>query len=175
MKNTALNPGDTEKYMHRTYKQIALFAFLLVADQLTKWWIEQQMPFLNVSVIDGFFNIVRLHNFGVAFSLLADWGNQWRTGLLLGVTIGIAAVVSLWWWRERNSPGLLSWLQIMIMAGAAGNIWDRVQYGYVIDFIDWHVRVGGHTYHWPAFNVADACISVAVVLLLLSSFSKKHL
>jgi len=158
--------------MNRTQAQIALFALLLTADQLTKWWIEQQIPFFHMTVIDGFFNLVRAHNFGVAFSLLADWGHQWRTALLLGVTIGIAAVVSVWWWRERTTPGNISWLLILILTGAVGNIWDRLQFGYVVDFIDWYVVIGGEAYHWPAFNIADACISVSVVLLLLTSLKK---
>ncbi|MDQ6988167.1 MAG: signal peptidase II [Mariprofundaceae bacterium] len=159
--------------MNRTNKQIALFALLLTADQITKWWIEQQIPFFHMTVIDGFFNIVRAHNFGVAFSLFADWGHEWRTALLLGVTIGIAAVVSLWWWRERKTPGNISWLLILILTGAVGNIWDRLQFGYVVDFIDWYVVIGGEAYHWPAFNIADACISVSVVLLLLTSLKKR--
>jgi len=158
--------------LNRTHKQIALFALLLTADQLTKWWIEQQLPFFHVTVIDGFFDIVRAHNFGVAFSLFADWGNQWRTGMLLGLTVGIAAVVSAWWWRERKMPGNISWLLTLILTGAVGNIWDRIQLGYVVDFIDWHVSIGGQVYHWPAFNIADACISVSVVLLLVTSFRK---
>jgi len=156
--------------VNRTYKQIALFALLLAADQLTKWWIEQQAPFYHLTVIDGFFNITPAHNFGIAFSMFAAWSNQWRTTLLLGVTIGIAVIVFIWWLRERNARGIESWLMIMILAGAAGNIWDRIQYGYVVDFIDWYVRIGGQEYHWPAFNIADACISVSVVLLLITSF-----
>jgi len=157
---------------NRTLAQIAVFALLLAADQLSKWWIEQQIPFFHITVIDGYFDIVRAHNFGVAFSMFADWGNQWRTGMLLGLTTGIAAIVSIWWWRERRQPGGVSWLLTLILAGAVGNIWDRVQLGYVVDFIDWHVVIGSQDYHWPAFNIADSCISVAVVLLLLTSFKK---
>jgi len=156
--------------VNRTHKQIALFALLLAADQLTKWWIEQQLPFFHMTVIDGFFNIVRAHNFGIAFSMFSAWSNQWRTALLLGVTIGIAVIVLIWWLRERHARGIEPWLMVMILAGAAGNIWDRVQYGYVVDFIDWYVRFGGQEYHWPAFNIADACISVSVALLLITSF-----
>ena len=158
------------KNMNCTYKQIILFTLLLTADQLTKGWIEQQIPFFHITIIDGFFNIVKAHNFGVAFSLFADRDHRWHTMLLLGITIAIAAAVSLWWWRERKNPGLLSWLLVLILAGAAGNIWDRVQRGYVVDFIDWHIVIGGHDYHWPAFNIADSCISISVVLLLITSF-----
>ncbi len=157
---------------NRTWMQLTLFALLLSADQLSKWWIEQQMPFFHQTVIPGFFDLVRAHNFGVAFSLFADWSNQWRTALLLGITIGIAAAVSLWWWQERHRASITSWLLTLILAGAAGNIWDRIQLGYVVDFVDWYVKWDGTAYHWPAFNIADSCISVSVVLLLLVSMKK---
>jgi len=156
----------------RAWQQLALFALLLAADQLSKWWIEGQQPFFHYTVIPGFFEIVKAHNFGVAFSMFADWNSAWRTNTLLGVTIGIAIAVSLWWWREKGKRGLESWLLITILAGAAGNIWDRMQLGYVVDFIDWYVRINGTEYHWPAFNVADACISVSIVLLLITSFKR---
>lgn len=157
---------------NRNWQQLALFALLLTVDQLTKWWIEGQQPFFHYTVIPGFFEIVRAHNFGVAFSMFDDWDSAWRTNALLGITIGIAIAVALWWWREKNHPGAEPWLLIAILSGAAGNIWDRIQFGYVVDFIDWYVRIDGIEYHWPAFNVADSCISVAVVLLLLFSFKK---
>jgi len=156
----------------RTKQQIALFSLLLTADQLSKWWIEQQFPFFHQTVIAGCFNLVQAHNTGVAFSLLADWSNQWHTALLLGITIGIAVAVSLWWWQERRRPGIVSWLLTLILAGALGNIWDRIQLGYVVDFVDWYVIWNGVAYHWPAFNIADACISVSIVLLLIVSVKK---
>ena len=157
---------------NRSWQQLALFALLLAADQLSKHWIEGQMPFYHYTVIPGFFEIIKAHNFGVAFSMFADWNSAWRTNTLLGVTIGIALVVSLWWWRERNKKGLEPWLLILILTGAAGNIWDRMQLGYVVDFMDWYVTINGTEYHWPAFNIADACISIAVVLLLVTSFKR---
>jgi signal peptidase II len=157
--------------MTRTQQQIALFALLLAADQITKWWI-QQADFHAVVVIDGLFNIIRAHNTGVAFSLFADLPKAWRAYLLLGVTIGIAIAVVFWWLVERRRTGVTSWLLTLILAGAAGNIWDRAQLGFVVDFIDWYIRIGGHEYHWPAFNIADACISVSVVLLLITSFKR---
>jgi len=156
----------------RVQLQVALFALLLTADQLSKWWIEQQLPFFSYTVIEGYFNLVKAHNFGVAFSMFADWDSAWRTNSLLGITIGIALVVTLWWWRERNKRGLEPWLLILILTGAVGNIWDRMQLGYVVDFIDWYIRIDATEYHWPAFNIADACISVSVVLLLIAGFRK---
>jgi len=158
--------------MNRTQQQIILFTLLVAADQITKWWI-QQPEFHAFVVIDGFFNIVRAYNTGVAFSLFADLPEAWRAYLLLGVTISIAIAVVFWWWQERKHAGMTSWLLALILAGAAGNIWDRAQLGYVVDFIDWYVRTDTHEYHWPAFNIADACISVSVLLLLITSLKKR--
>ena len=157
--------------MTRTHKQILLFALLVVADQISKWWI-QQPSFHPFVVIDGFFNVVRAYNRGVAFSMFAELDDAWRVYLLLGMTIGIAAAVTVWWWQERKRAGITSWLLVLILAGAVGNIWDRAQLGYVVDFIDWYVRINGAEYHWPAFNVADSCITVSVVILLLTNFRK---
>ncbi len=158
--------------MRRTRLQIALFALLLAADQLTKWWI-QQPDFRPFTVVGGFFDIVRAYNTGVAFSMFADLPDEWRTGLLLGVTGGISLAMLLWWWRERRLSGPTSWLLTLILAGAAGNLLDRARLGYVVDFIDWHLRIGGVDYHWPAFNIADACISIGVAILLVTGFRKR--
>jgi len=157
--------------MTRSQKQIGLFSLLVFADQLSKWWI-QKADFHAFSVIDGFFNMIRAYNPGVAFSMFADLPDSVRVWLLLGMTIGIAIAVLFWWWQERLRAGITSWLLVLILAGAVGNIWDRMQLGYVVDFIDWYVRIDGIEYHWPAFNIADACISVAVVILLVTSFKK---
>jgi len=158
--------------MKRTRNQILLFTLLVAADQITKWWI--QLPdFKPFVVIDGYFNIIRAYNPGVAFSMFSDLPDAVRIWLLLGVTIGIAVAVVFWWWQERRRAGITSWLLTLILAGAVGNIWDRMQLGYVVDFVDWYVRSGGNEYHWPAFNVADACIFISVVLLLVTSFRKR--
>jgi signal peptidase II len=153
--------------------QVGLLILLVAADQLTKWWIAQQSLSLHITVIDGFFNIVHARNYGVAFSMFADWDHQWRTGMLIGITTGIAIAVAAWWWHERRRAGPESWLLVMILAGAIGNIWDRLQLGYVVDFVQWYVVIGGQGYYWPAFNIADSCISVAVVLLVFFSFCKQ--
>ncbi len=158
---------------NRTTQQISAFILLLLADQLSKWWIEQQQPFFHMVVVDGFFNFIKAHNYGVAFSMFADWGHVWRTSLLIGLTLIIAGAVAVWWWREQKLAQGDSWLLMLILVGAVGNIGDRITLGYVVDFIDWYVVWDGKAYHWPAFNIADACISVAVVLLLLRSFKKE--
>jgi signal peptidase II len=157
----------------RIYQQLCLLIGLLLLDQWTKHWIEQQLPFFHMVVLDGYFDLVKAHNFGVAFSMFADWNHAWRTNLLLMMTGAIATAVAIWWWKERNKAGLETWLFVLILAGAFGNIWDRVSLGYVVDFIDWYVIWQGTEYHWPAFNIADSCISMAVVGLLFSSLKQE--
>jgi len=157
------------KMPNRTQVQISLFALLVGLDQATKWWIEQE-GFQAFTVIDGLFDIVRAHNTGVAFSMFNNLPDVWRTSFLVLLTCTIAIAVTVWWSRERNRPGPTSWLLICILAGAVGNIWDRIQLGYVVDFILWHITINDQTYYWPAFNIADSCISVSVVLLLILNF-----
>ncbi len=157
--------------MNRSRAQVLLFSLLVAADQITKWWI-QQPDFRPFVVIDGFFNIVRAHNTGVAFSFFADLPDAWRAWFLIAVTMVIALAVLFWWSKERHQQGATPWLLALILAGAVGNIWDRIQLGYVVDFIQWYVVVDGKGFYWPAFNIADTCISVAVAGLLLTNLKR---
>jgi len=156
--------------MQRMRRQLFLLVAMVALDQASKWWIEQQSDFLHWVIIPNFFNIIKAHNSGVAFSMMADLPKAWGVMLILGITIGIALSVVLWWWRGRYQHGSEGWWLMLVLAGAIGNIWDRSQLGYVVDFIQWFVVIDGHAYVWPAFNIADSCISVAVVGLILTSF-----
>ncbi len=154
----------------RIWWQLALLIAVVALDQLSKWWIEQQPDALHIVVIPGLFNIIKAHNSGVAFSMLADLPAAWGRMLILGVTLGIALAVALWWWHDRKRASGEGWWLVLVLAGAIGNIWDRAQLGYVVDFIQWFVVIDGHSYVWPAFNVADSAISVAVAGLIISGF-----
>lgn len=168
-----LSKNENKKMKKHNYIQWGVFALLVFSDQLSKGWIAQQSPDLYIQVIENFFNIIVAHNYGVAFSMFADWGHAWRTRLLIIATICIALIILWMWWQGREKNTLESWLFILILAGACGNIWDRIQLGYVIDFIQWYVVIDGEGWYWPAFNIADSCISVAVVLLIIDSFRPK--
>ncbi len=137
---------------------------LLLADQITKQMILQAYQWGEGTIITGFFNIVRAHNTGAAFSFLADAGG-WQRWMFTG--IGLAATVLIVWQLCRHpEQNLLCFALASILGGAIGNVIDRVLYGYVVDFLDFHWA----GWHFPAFNIADMGISVGAALLILDEF-----
>jgi signal peptidase II len=151
-----------------TWPWLGLAALLLVADQVTKQLILASYQLGDSTPITGFFNIVRAHNTGAAFSFLAGAGG-WQRWFFTG--IGLAAAVFIVW-MLRSHPGqkLFAFALACILGGALGNVIDRLWHGYVVDFLDFHWPVlagifpGGH---FPAFNIADTAITVGAVALIL--------
>lgn len=140
-----------------------MVALLVVAlDHATKYWILQHYQWGDASVVTGFFNIVRAHNTGAAFSLLADHGGWQRWFFVL--VAAAATLFILWQLRAHGGQKLASFSLACIMGGAIGNVIDRLMHGYVVDFLDFHWQ--GR--HFPAFNVADMAISVGVAGMLLA-------
>lgn len=144
---------------------LLLAAALFALDRWSKVWITESLElYQSEPVIAGFFNLVHARNTGIAFSLFADAGPLVREWFLPLLTLAaIVFVLALFWRYEGGLRGRTA--LALILAGAAGNLYDRLVYGYVTDFLD--VYVG--SYHWPAFNVADSCITVGAVVLLLDS------
>jgi len=133
---------------------------LVVVDQITKFLVEGRMrEGLEVPILPGLFSLTRVHNTGVAFGMAQ--GNNLLTGLLaLGILIFAGWMAREWDWKKR-------WVQVvagLVAGGAVGNLIDRIRVGYVIDFLDFHYG----RWSWPAFNVADAAISIGVGMLVLS-------
>ncbi len=152
--------------MNARYKiAVYLLAFIIVADQMSKWWILSQINMVpgRVEPITSFFNIVLVHNRGVTFGLLNSLDHQWVTYALIAVATIV--VVLLGRWLMRTSFLSVTIALGSIMGGAIGNVIDRVRFGSVVDFLDFYYR----DYHWPAFNLADSAIVVGVGLLLLDS------
>lgn len=147
---------------------LGLAALLIAADQVTKLLILANYQLGESTFITSFFNVVRVHNTGAAFSFLADAGG-WQRWFFTGV--GVAASVFIVW-MLRTHPGekLFAFALACILGGAIGNVIDRVLYGYVVDWLDFHWGMlagmfpGGH---FPAFNIADAAITVGAVSLIL--------
>ena len=147
---------------------LGLAALLMAADQATKWLILANYQLGESTYITSFFNVVRVHNTGAAFSFLAEAGG-WQRWFFTGV--GVAASVFIVW-MLRTHPGekLFAFALACILGGAIGNVVDRLVHGYVVDWLDFHWGVlagmfpGGH---FPAFNIADAGITVGAVSLIL--------
>ncbi|TNF61635.1 MAG: signal peptidase II [Burkholderiales bacterium] len=156
---------------HRTpmWPWLALAAGIVLVDQLTKWLILGHYRLGDSTYVTSFFNIVRVHNHGAAFSFLASAGG-WQRWFFIGLS-AVVAVFVLWMLRSHASQKLFSFALACILAGAVGNnLIDRVVHGYVVDFLDFHwpflagIFPGGH---FPAFNVADMAITAGATALIL--------
>ena len=134
---------------------------ILVADQLTKTLILNTYRLGDATYITNFFNIVRAHNTGAAFSFLAQAGG-WQRWLFTGFGV-VAALFIVWQLRAHPGQRLFAFSLSSILGGAIGNVVDRLIHGYVVDFLDFHWAGS----HFPAFNVADAAITVGAVCLVL--------
>lgn len=143
---------------------------LIIFDQYTKYMVSVHIPkYYSMSVIDHFFNLTHIRNTGVAFGLFSGLNSEYKTLFFVGVSsLAIIAILSFF----RNTPddrkmGLLG--LILIFSGAVGNMIDRILYGEVVDFLDFFYK----GYHWPAFNVADSCITIGVGLMMIDLFRKR--
>ncbi|WP_374377577.1 signal peptidase II [Dongia sp.] len=143
---------------------ILLAGLIIVADQLSKWWIMVEVmnpprviPLLAVG--DTGLNLVMAWNTGVSFSMLRGTGPYLLSALAVAVSVGLVI------WLTRLTSRLPAYAVGLIIGGALGNVVDRLRFGAVFDFIDFYVG----TWHWPAFNLADSAITVGVVLLLFDA------
>ena len=140
---------------------LGLALILLIADQFTKVLILGYYRLGDSTYVTSFFNVVRAHNTGAAFSFLAS-ASGWQRWFFTG--IGIAATLFiLWMLKSHAGQKLFSFALACILGGALGNVIDRLLHGYVVDFLDFHY--GG--WHFPAFNVADSAITVGAICLIL--------
>jgi signal peptidase II len=153
------------------WKAYGLAALVFALDRITKWIIESKVSFTDTyKVIPGFFDIVNSQNRGVAFGIMNDSTSEWRTTLLVVAAIAALVAVSVVLWRARNPDRLFVWGLALILGGAAGNVFDRMVWGRVTDFLVFYIR----EYQWPAFNVADSAIVVGSGLLLIDQFRPKR-
>ena len=142
----------------------ALAAGVILLDQVTKWAVLESFAYGERREITKFFNLVLVYNKGAAFSMFAS-ADGWQTPLLILFAIVAAGIVSYLIVRNREKRVLCLGLAL-ILGGALGNLIDRVRFGHVVDFLDFHAM----GWHWPAFNVADSGITVGAVLLILDGF-----
>jgi signal peptidase II len=182
---------------------IVIFVVTVVADQVTKHWAQQalldegfqaeqdQYPvcggpdqdrererFLirhreSVQVIDGFWNFKYVENCASAFGMLRSLPETFRYPFFL--LVSLAALIFIPYFYRKTPPDqkLMLFALPFVLAGAVGNLLDRILHRYVIDFIQWYVRIGGEEHYWPTFNIADAAIVVGIGLMLLQMFPRK--
>jgi signal peptidase II len=144
---------------------------VFVLDRLTKWIIERSVSFFDTyKVIPGFFDIVRSQNRGVAFGIFNDSTSEWRTTLLVVASMVAVVLVSVMLWNARRLDRWSIWGFALILGGAAGNVFDRIVWGRVTDFLLLYVG----DYQWPTFNVADSAIVVGSGLLLIDLLRSKR-
>ncbi len=157
-KSTMKTVYSTGKSQLWTWLGLALI--ILLADQFTKVLIMGFYQLGDSTRVTGFFNVVRAHNTGAAFSFLAGAGG-WQRWFFTAIGVA-AALFIVWLLKTHAGQKLFSLAMACILGGAIGNVIDRVMYGYVVDFLDFHYA----GWHFPAFNVADSAISIGAVCLI---------
>ena len=145
---------------------LGVAAIVILIDQFTKTLIVGAFQLGGSHTVTSFFNIVRWHNTGAAFSFLAGAAG-WQRWFFVGLGAA-AALFIVWMLRSHGGQRLFCWALALILGGAIGNVIDRVLHGYVIDFIQVHY---GRAY-FPSFNVADSAITVGAILLILDELRR---
>ncbi len=143
---------------------VAVLIFLL--DQGTKFYIAEHLlaEQMGMAVFPGF-NVVRMWNTGVSFSMFNNYG---KLGVILLSAFAIVVVLMLLWWMYKEQSRFIQIALALIIGGAIGNILDRIRFGAVFDFLDFYIT----EYHWPAFNLADSFICIGTILILIFEFMK---
>ncbi len=170
MADPAARPDDHGAALRNRTLALSIAAAIFVVDQLTKWIVIGPLSLRERGVIDllPFFDLTWVENRGVSMGFFTANTDTARW-VLVAVTATIAAGVLFWVWRERNRSDSLA--LAMVLGGALGNIVDRVRYGYVADFLDLHI---GEFRPFLIFNVADAAISIGVLLLLIRALLSRE-
>lgn len=153
--------------MTRRWCWLGMALLLWVIDQAVKYQVTETMQLGESMAIVPGFNWVHVLNPGAAFSFLADAGG-WQRHFFTGIAFLVSVVLAVLLWRGVPAR-LEAWAYALLIAGALGNATDRVRIGAVVDYIDLYWR----TWHWPAFNLADICVSVAVFFLILGNWRNR--
>ena len=154
--------------MLSAWRWFALALGVVIADQITKALVLARFSLGERLEVTGFFNMVLVYNKGAAFSFLSDAGG-WQTPALIVFALAAIGIVGTFIVRSAGRTMLLTGLGL-ILGGALGNLIDRLRFGQVVDFLDFHAA----GWHWPAFNVADSAITVGAVLLILEGFAHRE-
>jgi signal peptidase II len=148
-----VSPG---KYRGRLRLLLIVVALVVILDQLSKLWIDAKRP--QIELLPGFLDLVYVKNYGAIFGLVHSHTELFIT---LGIAASVIILVFLYYFPPATTVGMLSFA--LILSGAVGNLIDRIRLGYVIDFISIHLQ---ELFRWPAFNIADAALTVGILTLI---------
>ena len=153
--------------MHKKNLTIFLIIFLIfLVDLFTKYYAINNLILNHSVTINNFINLTLAFNYGAAFSFLNDAGG-WQRWFFIVFSIIVIFIIFYILKKDKESEYIAF---SFVLAGALGNLYDRVYYGYVIDFIEFHYK----NFYWPIFNIADIAISIGIILLLYSMFLKRN-
>ena len=154
---------------HRSF-YFLLILVLLIVDQITKAIVFKKIAFLSSqSVIPGFFNLTHIHNRGAIFGFFSQSGSQFLYIILMLASLTALGLVVFYFFKTPASEIFMKISLSLILAGALGNLIDRIFRGYVVDFLDFYIK----KLHWPSFNVADASITIGAILIIFIFFFKR--
>lgn len=154
-------------WMQSGWRWLPLSFALVVFDQWTKGWIERHYELGEYTPVFFWLDIIRLHNPGAAFSFLADAGG-WQRWFFTIFAVGVSVMLVVWLRKVRlTTEPILAIALALVLSGAVGNVIDRIEHGYVVDFIHVHWQQA----YFPAFNIADSAITVGAILLLWDAFA----
>jgi signal peptidase II len=145
---------------------LGIAVIVVLLDQVSKITMSRLLAYGQSEMITPYFNLVMVYNQGAAFSFLANSGG-WQRWFFSGLAFVVSLAI-IWMLHKNTTQRLFCWALTLILGGAVGNLIDRVLYGHVIDFLDFHIG----TLHWPAFNVADSAITVGAALFVLDELRR---
>ena len=155
---------NTRSYSYWIWLSV-VFAIIFV-DQYSKFLVVERLNLFDRLILTSFLDLTRLHNTGAAFSIFAS-DSGWQRWPLVLISAGVGTTLIGWLVRNASkSPVLQNTAFAMIAGGAIGNLIDRLNQGYVVDFILLHIG----QWHFPAFNVADSCITIGLILFLIETY-----
>lgn len=145
---------------------LGIAVIVVLLDQVSKITMSRLLVYGQSEMITPYFNLVMVYNQGAAFSFLANSGG-WQRWFFSGLALAVSLVI-IWMLHKNATQRLFCWALTLILGGAVGNLIDRLLYGHVIDFLDFHIG----TLHWPAFNVADSAITLGAALFVLDELRR---
>lgn len=156
--------------MNRRLFYFLLVLFVLSADQVTKAIVSHRIALsTDLSLIPGFLNLTHIQNRGAIFGFFSQSGSRLVYLLITLASLVALALVIYYFFKTSPSEKLMKISLSLILGGALGNLMDRIFRGYVIDFMDFYVK----KWHWPSFNIADSCISIGAILLIIIFLFKR--